>query len=721
MPHFDSFSFNDKKTAITSLKIDGREFVCTDSLLPLFNISLRSSNASVITVNAFDASSVTETRLDDDIRTLIFEKFTSADISVKVFLTIKEKLSWRIQVKNNTKDCIEWVDFPQIAVPNELKGYGKDCEILWGFNEGVIIDTFEKRKISGFPYEEPKYPSKGLYSIFPGGVETQFLAYYGSNKGLYFAAHDNKGNVKLVDFNPEGSGIKLHFRHYSGISAGQDYALEYDMIMQAFEGDWHDACEIYRNWFDQSKAPEFVKIKQNPLIPGWYEKSPVVITYPVRGKHDIDEMSPNKMFPYINAMPKIEQLAKELDSTVMVLLMHWEGTAPWAPPFVWPPYGGEDALREYIDALHEKGHFIGLYCSGLGWTDKSNLVDYNTKEIFEKENLSGIMCLSPEGKLELSNICNDQRVGYDMCPSQKYTKDVIAGETKKMASSGIDYIQILDQNHGGQPYFCYSKNHGHPDVPGKWQADEMKNLLENLKQHTHKDGKKILIGCESAAAETYIPNLLFSDNRFPLNYALGTPVPAYSYIYHEYLNNFSGNQVCANYIFDHVKNPENILLRAAHSFICGDMLMLIINDNGDVVWNWSEREEVLLPERSSIIELIKNLNAWRSGIGKDYLFDGRMIKPFDIKMPEPDVYTLKSGHEFLAEKLLTSRFLSQDGKTGQFIVNYHPYEVECELLFDAQVDYNFYDTPKSNAAGKDRGKEVKLTLKPLSAILIELN
>ena len=36
-----------------------------------------------------------------------------------------------------------------------------------------------------------------------------------------------------------------------------------------------------------------------------------------------------------------------------------------------------------------------------------------------------------------------------------------------VAKAGVDYIQLLDQNHGGTPYFCYSRKHNHPPVPGK--------------------------------------------------------------------------------------------------------------------------------------------------------------------------------------------------------------------------------------------------------------
>ncbi len=78
-----------------------------------------------------------------------------------------------------------------------------------------------------------------------------------------------------------------------------------------------------------------------------------------------------------------------------------------------------------------------------------------------------------------------------------------------MTSADVDYIQLLDQNHGGTSYFCYSREHGHPAVPGRWQTDAMKRLLNTVGQYTHGNGRRILLGCESAAAEPFIPYLLF--------------------------------------------------------------------------------------------------------------------------------------------------------------------------------------------------------------------
>ena len=36
--------------------------------------------------------------------------------------------------------------------------------------------------------------------------------------------------------------------------------------------------------------------------------------------------------------------------------------------------------------------------------------------------------------------------------------------------------------------------------------------------------------------------------------------------HHKYVNNFMGNQVYVNHLFDYNKNPENLLMRIAYSF-----------------------------------------------------------------------------------------------------------------------------------------------------------
>ncbi len=312
----------------------------------------------------------------------------------------------------------------------------------------------------------------------------------------------------------------------------------------------------------------------------------------------------------------------------------------------------------------------------MGFTIKSELVDdYECSKFFGENKLDRFMCRSPKEELLKSKICTMQRDGYDMCPAQKFTKDTLVDQTGHMIEAGIDYIQLLDQNHGGNAYFCYSKNHGHPPVPGKWQIDAVKDILTDAVK-----GTKVFLGCESAAAETFIGNLQFSDNRFNCVYPIGTPVPAYAYIYHVYVNNFMGNQVCVNNIFDYEKNPENLLMRMAYSFCAGDIVTLVITNNGKVVWNWGLKDFEFLPDNEKILEFARIANGFRKREGK-YLHEGRMVKPANLNRSKNKIVE-KSGDVLYADELMQSKWLAADGTWAEFLANYNDYDIEVNYPSD---------------------------------------
>lgn len=43
-------------------------------------------------------------------------------------------------------------------------------------------------------------------------------------------------------------------------------------------------------------------------------------------------------------------------------------------------------------------------------------------------------------------------------PHKGFLKDTIKAEVEKIVLAGIDYIQLLDQNHGGTSYFITAEN-----------------------------------------------------------------------------------------------------------------------------------------------------------------------------------------------------------------------------------------------------------------------
>ena len=660
-----------EKRQITSLKIGDVERLFATS--PLFRLRLRDRAGKTTVLDACHANTCTLTTDG-----AVYTDFETLKDMLSVTVHLQERdgcAEWRVDVAVDTPDYfVEWVDFPRVTLPalKENNPTGNGGKMLHPYNEGVLVSDMTLRDTTDFRYWDPEYPSIGCYSLFPNMLQSQMMAYLWEDMGLYLGAHDNNRGVKALDFYQCEGGVALQMRLFCGVDFGESYTMDYPIVWRAVGNRWEDAAEVYRTWFEANLPPRLPKMTDNLHLPAWYEDSPLVVSYPVRGKHDTDNMTPNALHPYTNALPLLDKIREVTGSRLLVLLMHWEGTAPWAPPYVWPPYGGAENFKIFRDALHEKNDLLGVYCSGFGYTIESKLVDdYHMQAEYDAEGLEAGMCAGPDGKVSISRICTAQRRGYDICPASPVGHDLLAKAYAPLFESGIDYAQILDQNHGGGQYFCYGRDHGHPPAPGPWMTKNMQEMLSEWNEQA----PNMLFGCESAAAEPFMGNLLLSDNRFELNYMIGDPVPVYAYIYHEYLRNFMGNQVCCNL----VTTDENLCYRLAYAFSVGDCMTVVLTPDGDIMSHWGMRDFENVPSKEKVLRLIANLTAFYRECGKPYLYAGRMIPAHPVTcetrtfaMSYPD-----KTHTF--PRIFTSAWQNDDGRCVQILVNPEDVDTSCTL------------------------------------------
>ena len=688
---------------IVSFTGNGR-VLCEGNAYPLFVVGMIAENFEKSRISSFDcALKSVEDKGGEYILTYAYlEK-----LIITATVVANEETSdfrFRIQVKNSTKDLIEFVEYPGVSIEDDLDGSG-NSKMLWLFNEGALV-SYNKDKM--WPYEEPEYPCWGTLGIFPNMVQSQFMAYLYNQGGLYIGCHDQNCGVKQLDFYHKDGRIKLQLRFYSGAYYGDDFSMDFDVVFRFFKGEWQDACDIYRTWYEG--VADAIKIEKNPDLPNWYHESPLVVALPIRGAHDTAEMAPSRYYPYDNLLKEVERIAAKTNSKLLVLLMQWEGTAPWAPPYVWPPYGGEEAFKEFADKLHAMGHYLGLYCSGFSWTQQSKLIkEYNKEKEFEERNLKAEMCVSPEQTLSYSRVCIPQRTGYDFCPTSKVLKEIIQSEVENMFGAGVDYIQLLDQNHGGNSYFCYSKSHGHPHAPGNWQVNAMNGILEDVHQ------EKRLFGCESAAAEPFIKNLLFSDNRWTYAEMVGDAVPAYAYVYHSRVNNFMGNQSCCPIEY----TEGDYRYRIAYSFLAGDMLTIVLDNEGDIMHYWgSARRGVAKPDQDSTFRVLVECNAWRRA-AKEYLSYGDMVKPKEYVCDEHCEFTIVRRQKFAKKlpKVLANAFV-YNGKRADIFINYEKEPVTVQLPISKTERVFLSSEDFTNGKWETRVNE-EITIAPLSVVLIE--
>lgn len=644
------------KGTLTSFCYAGVEICAKPSAL--FNVRLTDKEGKIVDYSACQAQ---EVELLEDGKTVVYSAFPE-NIVVTLTLNLNEVgLCARVKVQNGTDKIVEHIEVLPLIVRPFIKngGIGK---MLYPYNEGVLIDDDNLRAPCHLQHFEPEYPSQGAYGMFPNMVCSQFMAYLFDGHGLYVGAHDETRAPKAIDYYAidENKNIKIEFRTYSGKSYGEDFETEFDTVLQCFDGDWQDGADIYKQWFYAHLPKGLKKVKDNPNLPSWYYDYPLILTYPVRGLHDMDEMSPNALFPYVNILPYVDKFTQATGAKIMVLLMHWEGTAPWAPPYVFPPYGGEEEFDKLFYALKERGHLLGVYCSGFSFTEQSNVdPEYDCKEILKDKETFKAFCAGRDGKVLHSKICEGQRVGYDLCIASDKGREILDEAYQPLFDKRLDYVQILDQNHGGGQYFCYSREHNHPPCVGPWMTAEMKKLLNEW--NVKADGA--LLGCESAASEPFMQNLLFSDNRFELTHFLGEAVPLYAYLYHEFLHNFMGNQVCA------LLPAESYLYRQAYSFAAGDMPTIVLSPKGCIQSFWGQRDLAAekLPVEEDVLAFIKTLRAFYLE-NKEIMCKGNMIKPLPYTTGTI-TYACDYGRSYVAQEVLSSAF-ELDGEKMQLFVNH---------------------------------------------------
>lgn len=536
---------------------------------------------------------------------------------------------------------LDTVDGPQLTVQ-------PDGTILWPMSEGACIPP------------EQRYPDRECFDVdrswgrYPGYVQMQFMAWFRDGRGVYFGAHDPACTPKrIMPYGKPETRLALECR----CCAWGEYVSPFEYALVPFRGDWFKAAEIYRDWLENTICP------QKPFQPDWLEDSPVVVTYAVCGNGLMSGV-PNEFIPYRNALPCLLEIAEAADSRVMAHLMRWDRHGPWTPPYLWPPRGGAESLREFRDELHCRGHLLGLYGSGAAWTLRSLVSDYK----------------APAGELEKAMICGpDRKVEQwdfsgireqmHFCITEEAGRKIMLEEALKIASEGIDFLQLFDQDMGGLAAPCYAEGHCHPPLPGPHETAAARSLYREIGEAFRSAGYETVLGTEGAAAEPYVAEFPFNDLR-PLH-TIGA-VPLYSFVFHRYVNNFSGNQ--AMNCFDPVKSPENLLYRIAYGFSTGALLTIPMRGKGEIDWGAGTDWKLSPPDKKQVLTLVRNLNSVRKKYPQ-FLRFGKMIPP--VSTVSGEKYTLhfidgRPPRE--VDSFFASAWEAPDGARALILTNFLPRE-----------------------------------------------
>ena len=112
----------------------------------------------------------------------------------------------------------------------------------------------------------------------------------------------------------------------------------------------------------------------------------------------------------------------------------------------------------------------------------------------------------------------------------------------------------------------------------------------------------------------------------------------------------------------------------------GDMLTLILTDDGRITQAWGDRQFDLLPDEEQTITLLRNLTNLRKGKARKYLFGSRMIKPHAMDDIPTRIFKMFGKREELqAPCVLSSRWQAKDGSMAQILINWTRQDISCKM------------------------------------------
>jgi hypothetical protein len=611
-------------------------------------------------------------------RTRLIMQFTALggydlDITATVEADINEPLTrWSLHLHNGAGLRVTGIEYPFVVLRYGLGEPDEQSGLVWPVGAGMLYRNPTPADIEpDSPNAWQMRPENTAVLHYPGFITAQFMAYYSESVGVYLAAEDPNGYIKLLKPVHRKSGVRLGLAHIGNWPENGERTLEYDVVLGSFVGDWYAAATLYRDWSGQ-QAWASKPLAQRDDVPDWLLESPPHLMVRIQGELDSGPADPNEAFlPYPKLLPLLENVSKRIDSPVVPVIMSWERGGPWVYPDCFPAVGA-DSLPEFTSQAREKGWRVGTFCNGTRWVIGHRWSGYNGLDYYDAHQAEQGICRKHDGTLWAETWDAAWRPSYTACLGADQTMQVAQNFVQQVIDYGIDWIQFLDQNVGASTFPCYSADHNHPDLPGRWMTSAMGDLTaffrqKQIENKAATDGKRQLVfSVEGPANEYWLQQFQICDVRVvPPNHQAAHPwwngfIPLYHFLFHEHILIQGG--------FGHGADPHHLAIRNAYNLVVGEIPGAVLQGDGQLLnkdnpgINWAPWDNPLGDNEESLA-MLHSATALRRGPGKPYLVFGRMLAPADVTSA-----TMEWRHDRLFHEVPAVFHAAWQGQDGRFAV-----------------------------------------------------
>jgi hypothetical protein len=721
-----------KLVSLRSKIMPDNELLCVEGDDPAFVIQYLDSERQFRQISSLQAKRVElhyKQDQNDDSTILTFEFHNLDDLDLSATIVVKSSIHdrfsyWTLSLNNEADLIITDVQFPFIVLPYNLGGTPETEYLVRPYSMGQL---YKSPKPNEFEQDTPHawqfHPENGDCNHYPGLTFAQFLAYYNDQVGVYISCLDSSGKIKLIKPVNHKNGLRLGIAHVGDWQKGVT-DLGYNLAIGSFKGDWYDATDLYREWsLDQNWANPLYKRDD---VPEWLLESPPHIILRIQGELDDGPTEPNEEFlPYPKCVPLLERLSNRINAPLVPVIMSWERPGPWIYPDCFPPAGGEESLSEFSELARERDWHIGTFCNGTRWVTGHRWSGYKGDEYFKEKNGQISVCRTHTQAIWNEGWDDGWRPSYACCLGTDMTKDIAEDFVRKIVGMGLDWIQFLDQNVGCATFPCYSVDHGHPSVPGKWMTEEMHNLMDRFykiaeSEYERTQGKRqIIFSVECPINEYFIPRFQICDVRvIPTgHYPTMRPatIPLYHYLYHELILIQGG--------FGYGPEPYHLPIRNAYNLVVGEIPGAVMKGDGVLLnvdtGNWAPWEPQV-GSNDDAVQVLKSATALRRA-KNEFLVYGRMLKPSDVQNINM-ISWQNEGKEHNIPSVFHTTWQAPDERTGIVIGNWTT-ETQEVIVNDSRFRNKALLTMSSDEVKSDelsaQDGSFKIVIPKLSFVLLE--
>jgi hypothetical protein len=292
--------------------------------------------------------------------------------------------------------------------------------------------------------------------------------------------------------------------------------------------------------------------------------------------------------------------------------------------------------------------------------------DYDGQAYFGEHHGARSVSRCHDGSLWAEHWDQSWRPSYVCCMAAEQTKSIAVDFVRRLIGWGMESIQYFDQNCNAATFACYSDEHGHPPMPGKWMVQAMADMIADFRRAAADAGETQVIQSTEAPCNEFCLQLFQqSDVRVsPPSSGLANFVPVYHYLFHEC--------TIMHGMMSTGGEPYALPIRNAWNGVLGEITGAVLTGDGTLLnretFNWADWEPKVGSDDDSL-EVIRTVTALRRGPARDFLVYGRMQRPAHIE----GIETLEwdhNGRHYAVPAVAHAAWQAPDGRHGVALANW---------------------------------------------------